>query len=44
VSTARANNELEIESIDCNYASFMVLQPEEQDGHTIIWINDPGEE
>ena len=44
VGTAQANNELEIESIDCNYASFMVLQPEEQDGHTIIWINDPGAE
>ena len=44
VTTAQASNELEIESIDCNYTSFMVIQPEEQNGHTIIWINDPASE
>ena len=44
VPSAVADNEVEIESIDCNYASFMVLQPDEDDGHTIIWINDPAEE
>jgi anti-sigma factor RsiW len=41
VPSAQASNELDIESIDCNYTSFMLLQPEAEDGHTIIWINDP---
>jgi anti-sigma factor RsiW len=41
VPSAQASNELDIESIDCNYASFMLLQPEAENGHTIIWINDP---
>ena len=40
VSEARASNELEIESIDCTYDGFMILPPDQQDGHTIIWIND----
>jgi len=40
VTEARASNELDIESIDCTYAGFMILPPAEQDGHTIIWIND----
>ncbi|HUU28349.1 MAG TPA: hypothetical protein VM123_11095 [archaeon] len=35
-----SDNELVIESIDCTYASFMILRPETQSGHTIIWIND----
>ncbi len=43
VPSAQASNELDIESIDCNYASFMLLQPEAENGHTIIWINDSGE-
>ncbi|MBW7997221.1 MAG: hypothetical protein FVQ81_11760 [Candidatus Glassbacteria bacterium] len=43
VPTVQASNELEIEDIDCNYASFMLLQPEAENGHTIIWINDPGD-
>ena len=38
---ATASNELVIESIDCNYASFMLLPPTAENGHTIIWINDP---
>jgi len=37
-----ADNELVIESIDCSYASFMVLNLEQENGHTIIWINDSG--
>lgn len=40
VTEARASNELDIESIDCTYAGFMILPSAEQDGHTIIWIND----
>jgi anti-sigma factor RsiW len=44
VPPAVADNAVEIESIDCNYASFMVLQPEEDDGHTIIWINEPADD
>ncbi len=42
VPAARASNELDIESIDCSYHSFMLLQPETENGHTIIWINDSG--
>lgn len=42
VPAARADNELDIESIDCSYHSFMLLQPETENGHTIIWINDSG--
>ena len=36
------SNELEIESIDCTYASFMLIQPEAETGRTIIWISDSG--
>lgn len=36
------SNELEIESIDCTYASFMLIQPETETGHTIIWLSDSG--
>ena len=42
VPDARAGNELDIESIDCSYHSFLLLQPETGSGHTIIWINDSG--
>lgn len=43
VPPAQASNELDIESIDCNYDSFMLLPPEAENGHTIIWINDSGD-
>jgi len=36
------SNELVIESIDCTYASFMLIQPETETGHTIIWLSDSG--
>jgi len=36
------SNELEIESIDCTYASFMLIQPETETGRTIIWLSDSG--
>ena len=36
------SNELVIESIDCTYACFMLIQPETETGHTIIWISDSG--
>lgn len=36
------SNELVIESIDCTYASFMLIQPEAETGRTIIWLSDPG--
>ena len=35
-----ANNELIVESINCTYDSFMLIQPLSEDVHTIIWIND----
>ena len=34
------NNETVVESIDCTYDSFLLLNPSSDDGHTIIWIND----
>ena len=37
------SNELVIESIDCTYASFMLIQPEAETGRTIIWLSDPGD-
>jgi anti-sigma factor RsiW len=32
----------EVESIDCTYSSFMVLNPDSDDTHTIVWIDDSG--
>ncbi len=34
--------EAEVESIDCTYSSFMVLSPDSEDTHTIVWVNDSG--
>lgn len=34
--------EAEVESIDCTYSSFMVLSPDSDDTHTIVWVNDSG--
>ena len=38
--SSTANNELVVESINCTYDSFMLIQPLSEDGHTILWIND----
>jgi len=32
----------EVESIDCTYSSFMVLSPDSDETHTIVWIDDSG--
>lgn len=32
----------EVESIDCTYSSFMVLSPDSDDTHTIVWVDDSG--
>ncbi|MBN2289975.1 MAG: hypothetical protein JXQ83_11635, partial [Candidatus Glassbacteria bacterium] len=37
---AAVNNRIVVESIDCTYDSFLLLNPSSEDGHTIIWIND----
>ena len=36
------SNALEIESIDCSYAGFMLISPPTDNGVTIIWIDDQG--
>lgn len=36
------SSETVVESIDCTYSSFMLLNSDQTGSHTIIWINDQG--
>jgi anti-sigma factor RsiW len=43
VALNAAGGGCEVESIDCTYASFMLLNPDQAGDHTIIWVNDPAD-